>query len=89
MKNTACLGLSGLILCILTACSGSHDNAGPQPASAVAASKPGSLSDTKTLKIFNWSDYVDPKTIGEFEKNMALKSLTIFMTVTKHWKAKF
>ena len=73
MKNTACLGLSGLILCILTACSGSHDNAGPQPASAVAASKPGSLSDTKTLKIFNWSDYVDPKTIGEFEKKYGIK----------------
>lgn len=73
MKNTACLGLSGLILCILTACSGSHDNAGLQPASAVAASKPGSLSDTKTLKIFNWSDYVDPKTIGEFEKKYGIK----------------
>lgn len=73
MKNKACLGLSGLILCILTACSGSHDNAGPQPASAVAASKPGSLSDTKTLKIFNWSDYVDPKTIGEFEKKYGIK----------------
>lgn len=73
MKNTACLSLSGLILCILTACSGSHDNSNPQAASAAAASNTGILSDTKTLKIYNWSDYVDPKTISEFEKKYGIK----------------
>ncbi|WP_239351225.1 polyamine ABC transporter substrate-binding protein [Snodgrassella communis] len=72
MKNTACLSLSGLILCLLTACSGSHDNNNQQPASA-AASNTGTLSNTKALKIYNWSDYVDPKIIGEFEKKYGIK----------------
>lgn len=72
MKNTACLSLSGLILCLLTACSGSHDNSNQQPASA-AASNTGTLSNTKALKIYNWSDYVDPKIIGEFEKKYGIK----------------
>ncbi|WP_367419470.1 polyamine ABC transporter substrate-binding protein [Snodgrassella alvi] len=73
MKNTASLSLSSLILCILAACSGSHENSGTKPASAVAASSTGTLNETKTLKIYNWSDYVDPKTISEFEKKYGIK----------------
>lgn len=73
MKNTACLSLSGLILCTLAACSGSHENSSPKPVSAVAASSTSTLNETKTLKIYNWSDYVDPKIISEFEKKYGIK----------------
>lgn len=68
MKKTASLSLVGLILCTLVACNGSQDNTTAQPASAVKAIQSGELNNTKALKIYNWSDYVDPKTVSEFEK---------------------
>ncbi len=40
------------------------------------------LPATKELKIYNWSDYVDPETIKDFEKTMASKWATICMTAT-------
>lgn len=73
MKKTASLSLVALILCTLVACNGSNDNNKTQSASAANAIQPDELSNTKALKIYNWSDYVDPKTISEFEKKYGIQ----------------
>lgn len=73
MKKTASLSLTGLILCTLVACSGSHDDNITQATSAAEAIKSEVLKNTKALKIYNWSDYVDPKTITEFEKKYSIQ----------------
>jgi putrescine transport system substrate-binding protein len=73
MKKTASLSLVTLILCTLVACHNSDDNTKTQSASAAKAIQPDKLSNTKALKIYNWSDYVDPKTISEFEKKYGIQ----------------
>ncbi|KES15095.1 hypothetical protein GASC598I20_003540, partial [Gilliamella apicola SCGC AB-598-I20] len=73
MKKTARLSLAGLILCPLVAWGGSQDTNTTKSASAAKAIQPEKLSDTKVLKIYNWSDYVDPKTISEFEKKYSVQ----------------
>lgn len=73
MKKTASLSLVALIICTLVACNGSNDNNKTQSASAANAIQPDKLSNTKALKIYNWSDYVDPKTISEFEKKYGIQ----------------
>jgi len=73
MKKTARLSLAGLILCTLVACGGSQNTNTTKSASAENMIQPEKLSDTKVLKIYNWSDYVDPKTISEFEKKYSVQ----------------
>ncbi|MDF7676657.1 polyamine ABC transporter substrate-binding protein [Neisseriaceae bacterium ESL0693] len=68
------LGLSSLILCALTACGG-HSQPNDQSGNDGAASAPQHqpLAHTKALKIYNWSDYVDPATVKAFEKKYDVK----------------
>ncbi|MDO4907252.1 polyamine ABC transporter substrate-binding protein [Neisseria sp.] len=60
-----------LSVAILSACG----RAGDPPPSQAAASEisAASLPETPNLKIYNWSDYVDPKTITAFEKKFGVK----------------
>lgn len=71
--------LYGLVLLALAACGGqepSSSSAASAPAeTAAAASGPDTaaapapqLPETQELKIYNWSDYVDPATVKEFEQ---------------------
>lgn len=73
MKKTL---LSTFILCALAACGGNQtsDNKTTQTASSAntastAAATPASnLPETKELRIFNWSNYVDESTVEDFKK---------------------
>ena len=65
-----------LLTALLTACSGQPTD--PPPAASApntqAASTPlPTPPATHTVKIYNWSDYVDPQTVQDFEKNIKSK----------------
>lgn len=77
MKKTVLVSaLAGLLL---AACGGANnaqsDNKGTEtPASASSgASATSPAAATGKLNIYNWSDYVDPETVAEFEKNNGVK----------------
>lgn len=77
MKKTVLVSaLAGLLL---AACGGANnaqsDNKGAEtPASASSgASATSPAAATGKLNIYNWSDYVDPETVAEFEKNNGVK----------------
>ena len=77
MKKTVLVSaLAGLLL---AACGGANnaqsDNKGAEtPASASSgASATSPAAATGKINIFNWSDYVDPETVAEFEKNNGVK----------------
>ena len=77
MKKTVLVSaLAGLLL---AACGGANnaqsDNKGAEtPASASSgASATSPAAATGKLNIYNWSDYVDPETVVEFEKNNGVK----------------
>ena len=68
------LSLFGLVVLALAAC-GDKSNEKP-PNSEAAASQTevsAALPETAALKIYNWSDYVDPETIADFEKQYGVK----------------
>ena len=68
------LPLFGLVVLALAACGDKSNEKPPNSAAASAtASTSGTLSETANLKIYNWSDYVDPNTVTEFEKNNGVK----------------
>ncbi|XXQ68395.1 extracellular solute-binding protein [Neisseriaceae bacterium B1] len=75
MKKTL---LSTIILFTLAACGGgqSSDNksaqTAPANASGVAATPASNLPETKELRIFNWSNYVDESTVEDFKKAKGL-----------------
>lgn len=73
MKKTwLASALAGLFL---AACGGSND-AGAQKAADGAAASEGqqaAVAATGSLNIYNWSDYVDPATVAEFEKTNGVK----------------
>ena len=73
---------SAIALLMLSACSGGNNaststtnNSGSESSAsstAIASSTPvvsTKYPETKELKIYNWSDYVDPETVKDFEKN--------------------
>ena len=65
-----------LLTALLTACSGQPTD--PPPAASApntqAASTPlPTPPATHTVKIYNWSDYVDPQTVQDFEKKYQIK----------------
>lgn len=70
--------LYGLVLLALAACGGQEPSssaaASAPTETAAAASAPEAaapapqLAETQELKIYNWSDYVDPATVKEFEQ---------------------
>ena len=63
------LPLFGLVVLALAACGDKSNEKPPNSAAAsVAASTSGTLPETANLKIYNWSDYVDPATVAAFEK---------------------
>lgn len=72
MKKT--LLFSALASLFLAACGGSGDSgaqqAGDTPASGAQQT---SAEGTANLNIYNWSDYVDPVTVTEFEKANGVK----------------
>ena len=71
MKKT--LLVSALMSLFLAAC-GDSDNAGNQTEQKASGTEPASAeqqaapSASSNLNIYNWSDYVDPDTVTEFEK---------------------
>ena len=83
MRNT--LIASAVSMVLLAACGGGNSGAATEKKTehasasnnAVAASETktplAALPETKELKVYNWSDYVDPATIKDFEKNSGIK----------------
>lgn len=73
MKKTL---LSTIVLFALAACGGGKqadktaETAAPAASGAAAASgvAANALPETKELRIFNWSNYVDESTVKDFEK---------------------
>ena len=68
------LSLFGLVVLALAAC-GDKSNEKPPNSEAAASQTEASaaLPETAALKIYNWSDYVDPETIADFEKQYGVK----------------
>ena len=82
MRNT--LMASAVSLVLLAACGGgSKEAAAPSSDAASGGSTPAKVSEstapkvaleaTKELKIYNWSDYVDPQTVKDFEAANQIK----------------
>lgn len=77
MKKT--MLVSALASVLLAACGGSNqtqsNNTGTEtPASTASQSANATpAAETGKLNIYNWSDYVDPETVTEFEKNNGVK----------------
>ena len=78
MKKT--LLASSVVVMFLAACGGGNNNAAQSKTSdagstassgTTASAAPAAATDS--LKIYNWSDYVDPETIKDFEKNNGIK----------------
>lgn len=69
------LSLCGLMLLGLAACGAKTESTTAPAASAAAASTTANsgLPETQVLKIYNWSDYVDPETVADFEKKFGVK----------------
>ncbi|VFS58310.1 Putrescine-binding periplasmic protein precursor [Kluyvera cryocrescens] len=53
----------------------------------MAASASVLAAEQKTLHVYNWSDYIAPDTVANFEKETGLKSCTTYSTPTRCWKA--
>jgi putrescine transport system substrate-binding protein len=43
------------------------------PTGEAAAPAPSAVADEKVLNVFNWSDYIDPKVIEDFQKETGIK----------------
>jgi putrescine transport system substrate-binding protein len=80
MKNTLrflCLGTA--VLLAMSACGGGSGQPAAGRAQAGAAAKPrvtGSVADTdseKVVNIYNWSDYIDPGVVKDFESQTGIK----------------
>ncbi|MFC3874945.1 polyamine ABC transporter substrate-binding protein [Neisseria musculi] len=72
MKKT--LLFSALASLFLAACGGSGGSGTQQAGGTPASSERQTAAEgTAKLNIYNWSDYVDPATITEFEKNNGVK----------------
>ena len=55
---------------------------------ALMAVSVGTLAaEQKTLHIYNWSDYIAPDTVANFEKETGIKVVYDVSTLTKYWKA--
>ena len=64
----------------LAGCSGgakspSDDSAKPAsgPASTTTSSTPGAMDAEKVVNVYNWSDYIDPSVIADFQKEYGIK----------------
>lgn len=72
MNNLSRLSFSCLLLLGLNAC-GDHNTDSTAKLPANSNSTAVTLPETQSLNIYNWSDYVDPKTVQNFEKQYNVK----------------
>jgi putrescine transport system substrate-binding protein len=68
LAKFACLGLAALML---AAC-GKKEAAPPAPAAPAAVAGPA-MDDEKVLNVYNWSDYIGPDTVKNFEAKYGIK----------------
>ena len=73
-----CFG--AVLAAMLAGCSGgskssSDDSAKPAdgPASTTTSSTPGATDAEKVVNVYNWSDYIDPSVIADFQKEYGIK----------------
>jgi putrescine transport system substrate-binding protein len=74
MKSMARFSLAGLALAALAlvGCSSKKEEAAPAAAPAAAATAAVMDAD-KELNVYNWSDYIDPSIVPDFEKEYGIK----------------
>jgi putrescine transport system substrate-binding protein len=67
------LPVAATIAVLLAAC-GNKEAAPPPPAAAATAAAPTVETDAeKVLNVYNWSDYIDPGVVPQFEKETGIK----------------
>jgi len=73
------LGLSAVLAAVLAGCSGSSKSptdesakATSAPAATAAAAEPSPEAD-KVLNVYNWSDYIDPGVLTDFQQEYGIK----------------
>ena len=73
-----CIG--AVLAALFAGCSGgskspSDDSARPAagPASTTTSSTPGAQDAEKVVNVYNWSDYIDPSVIADFQKEYGIK----------------
>jgi putrescine transport system substrate-binding protein len=73
-----CIG--AVLAALFAGCSGgskspSDDSAKPAagPASTTTSSTPGAQDAEKVVNVYNWSDYIDPSVIADFQKEYGIK----------------
>ena len=93
MKKT--LLASSVVVMFLAACGGGNNNAAQSKTSdagstassgTTASAAPAAATDS--LKIYNWSDYVDPETVKEFEAANKIKTTYDFYDSNEALEAK-
>lgn len=68
------LSLFGLVVLALAACGDKSNEKPPNTEAAASQTETAAaLPETASLKIYNWSDYVDPETVADFEKQFGVK----------------
>lgn len=69
------ISLLGLVVLALSACGDKSNEKPPSTAASAAENTQAAtaLPETASLKIYNWSDYVDPETVSAFEKQYGIK----------------
>jgi putrescine transport system substrate-binding protein len=80
MKNTLCfLCLGTAVLLAMSACGGGSGQPAAGRAQSGAAAKPGvtgsvaDMDSEKVVNIYNWSDYIDPGVLKDFESQTGIK----------------
>ena len=71
LKQRTCLAL--VMACGLAACGEQSKPAAASESNGPATATTAALPQTDQLNVYNWSDYVDPNTVTEFEKNNGVK----------------
>jgi len=74
MRWLGCCMLVG-VACLSAACSGTSDAPRPASPTAAAASSPRAATDDpeKILNVYNWSDFIGPSIVSDFEKETGIK----------------
>jgi putrescine transport system substrate-binding protein len=74
MKSMARVGLAGLAFAALAlvGCSSKKEEAAPA-AAAPATAAPAAMDAEKELNVYNWSDYIEPSIVPDFEKEYGIK----------------
>jgi len=68
------LSAAATVALLLAACGNKEAPPAPPPAAATAPAAPAVETDAeKVLNVYNWSDYIDPGVVPEFEKETGIK----------------